>query len=74
MHDILSKNYHGFKDVDIPIDVFMSALSKDKKNIGKNKVTLILPDKDAKIHKDSYVNSQSFRSLCDEYLTNVRFK
>ena len=74
MHDVLSSNYRGFEDIDIPIDQFMIALAKDKKNIGKGEVTLILPNKDAKIEKGRYLNDESFKSLCNKYLTEVRFK
>jgi 3-dehydroquinate synthase len=72
MHGVLSRNYRGFKKIEIPIDLFMSALAKDKKNIGKGEVTLILPNKYAKIEKGRYVNNEIFKSLCDKYLTKVR--
>jgi 3-dehydroquinate synthase len=74
MHDVLSNNYRGFEKVDIPIDLFMSALAKDKKNIGKDEVTLILPNRDAKIEKGRYFNDEKLNTLCNEYLTEVRFK
>ena len=73
MHTILSSNYYGFDQIDIPIDMFIKALSKDKKNIGKGEVTLILPNKDAIIKKGRYVNDEIFKSLCNKYLTKVRF-
>ena len=72
MHGVLSNNYRGFENIDIPIDLFMSALSKDKKNIGKGEVTLILPTKEAKIEKGRYVNDEMLKSLCNKYLTEVR--
>jgi 3-dehydroquinate synthase len=74
MHGVLFNNYCGFEDIDIPIDQFMSALAKDKKNIGKGEVTLILPNKDAKIEKGRYVNDENLKFLCNKYLTEVRFK
>ena len=74
MHDVLSRNFYGFEGVEIPIDQFMSALAKDKKNIGKGEVTLILPDKDAKIKTGRYANDEAFKSLCKKYLTKERFK
>jgi 3-dehydroquinate synthase len=74
MHDVLSSNSRGFEVIDIPIDQFMNALAKDKKNIGKGEVTLILPNRDAKIEKGRYVNNAGFKSLCNKYLTDVRFK
>ena len=74
MHDVLSNNYQGFEDIDISIDLFMSALEKDKKNIGKGEVTLILPNRKAIISKNRYTNDESFRSLCSKYLSEMRFK
>jgi 3-dehydroquinate synthase len=74
MHKVLSTNYRGFEDVDIQIDRFMNALAKDKKNIGKGEVTLILPNRDAKIEKGRYTNNELLKSLCNKYLTEVRFK
>jgi 3-dehydroquinate synthase len=74
MHSVLAKNYHGFESVDVPIDLFMRALSKDKKNIGKNAVTLILPDKDGLIESGIYPNDDNLTSLCKKYLKEMRTK
>ena len=68
------KNYYGFEDIDIPIDLFMNALSKDKKNEGIGEVTLILPDEKAIIKKGRYTNDDSLLSLCKHYLSKVRFQ
>ncbi len=73
MHHVLSKNYHSFNKVDIPIDGFMSALSKDKKNIGAESVTLILPNKKSKIEVGCYANNERLKALCNEYLATARF-
>ena len=72
MHSVLADNYSGFENVDVPLDLFMRALVKDKKNIGKGSVTLILPDKEAVIKKDSYKNDDNLVTLCKKYLTEVR--
>ena len=72
MHGVLFNNYDGFKDIHIPIDLFMKALSKDKKNIGQNEVTLILPNGNAEICKGRYKNDEKLKSLCYKYLTEVR--
>jgi 3-dehydroquinate synthetase len=73
MHGTLLSNYCGFEDINIPIDPFMNALAKDKKNIGKDEVTLILPNMDAKIEKGRFANNEKLKSLCNKYLTTVRF-
>jgi len=72
MHITLFKNYSNYADFLIPINSFISAISKDKKNIGFNDVTLILIDNDAKVFKDSYKNDKWFADICGYYLTNER--
>jgi 3-dehydroquinate synthase len=72
MHPVLNDNYRGFEDIDIPLDLFMSALSKDKKNVGKDSVTLILPDSEASIKKYIFPNDENFSMLCKRYLTELR--
>jgi 3-dehydroquinate synthase len=72
MHASLAKNYAGFENTDIPIEPFLTAISKDKKNLGAGQVTLILPDKDATVTRDSYKSDETFRELCRTFLTQVR--
>ena len=31
MHSVLAKNYRGYENVDVPLELFMNALNKDKK-------------------------------------------
>ena len=71
MSPTFKANYQGYKTVDIPFDSFFSALGKDKKNIGKDSFSLILPDQEAKIFKDSYPNSTKLRGYFEEYLTGL---
>ena len=72
MHPTLRANYRGFESTPIPLEPFMTALSKDKKNTGSGSVTLILPNKDAQISRASYASDAQFRSLCEEFLTHIR--
>ncbi len=72
MHETLAKNYRGFGHVDIPLNSFMSALAKDKKNIGKGQVTLILPNLKSEIKKGCYPNDSDFANLCHKFLMEVR--
>jgi 3-dehydroquinate synthase len=74
MHPTMAKNYAEYQSTPVPMDVFISAISKDKKNLGKGKVTLILPNKDGKIFRDSYDNDTRFRTLCETFLSEVRGK
>ena len=72
MHPALKRNYRGFEDHDVPFEPFMAALAKDKKNVGKGTVTLILPDRNAQVFKDVYAVDEGFRNLCATYLGEVR--
>ena len=72
MHPTLKANYHGFEGHDVPLDKFLSAISKDKKNTGTGSVTLILPGVDGKVFRDGYANDDGFAALCDEYLKGSR--
>ena len=71
MHPALAANYQGYETTPVPVDPFISAISKDKKNVGSN-VTLILPGSDGRVFKDSYPNDDNFRALSSEYLTGQR--
>jgi 3-dehydroquinate synthase len=73
MTNVLKKNSRGYENIDIPIALFMDALSKDKKNLGIGEVTLIMPDDMAKIQKGFYANDDRLLSLCEKYLTSLRF-
>ncbi len=71
MHPKLHKNYAGFESTAVPIDVLLGALGRDKKNVG-NDLTLILPNKEARIEKVRVGPDQAFRAHCAEFLDNVR--
>lgn len=72
MHTVLKANYRDFESVPIPLDTFLAAISKDKKNVGASNVTLILPGKDGIIFKDSYANDDLFSRICGEFLNEGR--
>ena len=72
MHPALAANFKGFENTPVPLSSFLNALSKDKKNIGKGSVGLILPDKQARVFKDNYAADDQFKGLCAEYLEKVR--
>lgn len=72
MHPVLKKNYHSFADCDIPLQEFISAISKDKKNVGKNQLGLILPNKYGKPEPMFYENNDRFQALCADYIANGR--
>jgi 3-dehydroquinate synthase len=72
MSSTLKANYYNYKTVKIPFDSFFSALGKDKKNIGKDSFSLILPDQNAKIFHDSYSNSPALRGVFKDFLTSLK--
>jgi len=61
MSPTFKANYQGYESADIPFEQFVSALGKDKKNKGSESFSLILPDQEANIFKDSYSNSPTLR-------------
>lgn len=71
MHPALAANFAGFARTDIPLDAFAKALSSDKKNTD-SQLTLILPDRSARIARGTYPNDPAFRAICERYLTEVR--
>jgi len=71
MHPVLKVNYADFVGENIPLDKFLSAISKDKKNIG-DKISLILLDKNAKPGKTFSNNDQNFHHYCASYLESGR--
>ena len=72
MSPTFKANYQGYETVEIPFESFFSALGKDKKNIGKDSFSLILPDQKAKIFKDSYSNNPTLRSIFKDFLTELK--
>lgn len=72
MHPVLKKNYQHFIDHDIPLEIFLNAISKDKKNRGKNQLGLILPDKVGNPSRVYFENDHRFKSVCQDYLSKVR--
>jgi 3-dehydroquinate synthase len=72
MSPTFKANYLGYETVDIFFEPFLSALGKDKKNEGSNSFSLILPDKEANIFKDSYPNNKYLRSYFKEFLTGFK--
>ena len=72
MSHTFKANYDQYETVDIPFDSFLSALGKDKKNEGSNSFSLILPDKEANVFKDSYPNNQKLRGFFKDFLTGLK--
>lgn len=71
MHPVLARNFHGCHEIPVPLDPFLAAIGKDKKNVG-DRLSLILPDRAGAIGKHSCANDGAFRALSREYLEEVR--
>lgn len=67
MHDVLARNARGFAKVPVPMDRLLAAISKDKKNTG-DKLTLILPDGEARVGAVSVAKDSFFVETCGEFL------
>jgi 3-dehydroquinate synthase len=72
MHPVLKRNYTAYIEHNIPLESFLSAISKDKKNRGNNEIGAILPNQDAKPNRVYLQNDEKFKSICAEYLTEGR--
>ena len=71
MHNVLDKNCKKFRSTEISTKLLMEALYKDKKNT-KNKLKLILPNKNGKIMIDVYEKSQKITDLVQHYCLNYQ--
>ncbi len=70
MRPVLRKNAGEYVTTTIPLEAFFTALSKDKKNVGKNSVTIILPDKSGHIERVVLPMDKRFRDLCSTYFSS----
>lgn len=68
-HQCLKKNYRNYFDIKIPIESFLSAISKDKKNTG-NDLSLILVQNAGKIEKIKVPKDEAFKNNCQQFLTS----
>ena len=66
MHDVMDKNCHTYRHVDIDVNLLMLALSKDKKN-SATQLRLILPDQDGYIRIGLYDNNNALLDIIKDY-------
>lgn len=71
MRPVLAANWRGFEGVPAPLDDFLAALAKDKKNSARA-LGLILPDKDGRIRKVEVPADERFRAAVAEHLSEGR--
>ncbi len=70
MRPVLRKNYADFDGFPIPFDLFLTSISKDKKN-SHDKLGLILPDQDGIPFRDFYFKDAQFIRFCEEYFASI---
>ncbi len=71
MRPALAANWRGFESTCVPLEPFLAALGKDKKNTA-TKLGLILPGPDGRIRRFEVANDDAFRAACAEYLAKGR--
>lgn len=70
MHLVLANNFAVSADVRIPLDGFLKAIVKDKKNTA-SALTLILPDGQARVERVSVPADATFQGICRTYFSEV---
>lgn len=71
MHDVLYENFKEFLKTEIIIDSFFDALTKDKKNVGVDSLTLILVNKQGEINKHIVPFDAKLKTACSGYLLEL---
>lgn len=71
-HGALARNYIDFESMDVPLDHFIAAILKDKKNVGTDSVTAILPNADGILEKVTLPADETFTGRCKTYLNECR--
>jgi 3-dehydroquinate synthase len=70
MHPVLRANYGGFERTPVPIDLFLEAIGKDKKNTDRQ-LSLVLPDAEGMPKVTQHPADARFVEACTEYLTAI---
>lgn len=71
---VLLKNFYNSTDIKLNFDIFMSAIKKDKKNVG-SQVAIIIPTNDNfEIKKKLVEADEDFISFCKNYFSANGFK
>ena len=73
MHPTLASNYVGFEEIGVPLDVFLDAIARDKKNTDAG-LTLILPDAAGRVSPRSCAADGAFRNVCADYFATGRYR
>ncbi len=69
-HSVLKMNYQGYENHEIPMNIFLKSIAKDKKNEGNN-LALIVPVDEEKIEKVFVPKGEMFTDFCEEYFSQI---
>ncbi len=70
IHPVMVENSGEYTKTEIERDTFFKAISKDKKNIGKD-LALILLNEDAVVEKMRIPNDETFKDICHTYFNSL---
>jgi 3-dehydroquinate synthase len=70
MHEVLKTNYLGFEQTPVPLEGFLAAIAKDKKNTDRE-LSLILPDQQGFVKISRHPADSRFIDACACYLSSV---
>ena len=71
LHTLMAANFAGFEQIPVPEERFFNALTRDKKNQGKN-ISLILLRGPGDVFLQPQANDERFRALCRGYLKGLK--
>ena len=70
LHPLLEENFSGFQNIDISVDRLVAALGRDKKNVGRDIVLILLSEPGA-LFQHRITDESRLRAICAEYLENL---
>jgi 3-dehydroquinate synthase len=71
MHGVLRKNYLDYIDVDIPIELLLAALKKDKKNTTESLMLILPVGEQASVEIVAVKADDEFASQCQRYFDEI---
>ena len=70
LHPLLTENFSGFENLEVPVDRLVAALGRDKKNVGRDIVLILLSEPGA-LFQHRITDEPKLRAICAEYLENL---
>ena len=70
LHPLLSANFAGFEHLDISVDDLVAAIGRDKKNVGRDFVLILLSEPGA-LFQHRLPDGARLHEICTEYLAGL---